>query len=42
MYGHISYMIVHGYDYLYVYTYLYSCIKNFLPGNISTPIGSLS
>jgi len=35
MYGHISYMIIHIYEYLcmfiHIYTYLY--IKNFLPGH---------
>jgi len=33
MYGHISCMIVHVYEYLYmfIHIYTYSCMKNFLP-----------
>jgi len=34
MYRHISYMIIHVYEYLcmFIHIYTYSCMKNFLPG----------
>ena len=38
MYGHISYMIVHVYEYLcmFIHIYIYSYIKNFLPSRDHT------